>query len=92
MPYSGSKYAVRGIMEGLREEIRADKSNRVKTTVAYPYMVNTGLFKLSRNRFHQLLRMLEPEEVAEGVMMAQRTEMEEISIPGYLRVANNVLR
>ncbi|XP_045483613.1 estradiol 17-beta-dehydrogenase 11-like isoform X1 [Harmonia axyridis] len=92
LPYSCSKYAVRGIMEALREEIRADKSNKVKTTVIYPYMVNTGMIKVSRSRFQHFLKMLEPEDVAEGIIAAQRTEMEEVSIPGIWRVVNNVVR
>lgn len=38
--YSSTKYALRGLMEGLQEELRIDKSNIVATTV-FPGFINT---------------------------------------------------
>ncbi|XP_044762385.1 short-chain dehydrogenase/reductase family 16C member 6-like isoform X2 [Coccinella septempunctata] len=92
IPYVASKFAVRGIMEGLLDEIRVDKSNKIKTTVVYPYMVDTGLFKISKSRFPLLMRILKPEKVANSIIMAQRAELEEVSIPGSMRPLNNLVR
>lgn len=44
VPYCGSKYAVRGIMDSLSEELRS-KSNgfsNIKFTTVCPYMIDTG--------------------------------------------------
>lgn len=38
--YSSTKYALRGLMEALQEELRIEKSNIVATTV-FPGFINT---------------------------------------------------
>ncbi|CAD1474449.1 unnamed protein product, partial [Heterotrigona itama] len=48
VPYCSSKFAVRGLMEALCEELRVQNENKpsnIKFTTIYPYMVNTGLCK-----------------------------------------------
>ena len=62
VPYCGTKFAVRGIMEALSEELRADPAKpNVKFTTIYPYMVDTGLCKRPYTRFPSLLKMVKPE-------------------------------
>lgn len=86
VPYCGSKFAVRGMMEALEEEVRYDGGNtNIKFTTIYPYMANTGLCKHPHMRFTNLMKLLEPEEVAAGIIKAQRCGMDNCSIPGYLR-------
>ncbi|GEO78055.1 Short-chain alcohol dehydrogenase of unknown specificity [Companilactobacillus mindensis DSM 14500] len=80
--YSGSKYAVRAIMEGLRQEERA---NNIKTTVIAPGTVQTELFKSINNKDirEQLeslkdlpgadMQALQPEEIAEAVAFVINT-------------------
>ncbi|XP_031786336.1 short-chain dehydrogenase/reductase family 16C member 6 isoform X3 [Nasonia vitripennis] len=50
VPYCASKFAVRGLMEALSEELRISSSvggtkSNIKFTTIYPYMVDTGLCK-----------------------------------------------
>lgn len=74
--YSGTKFAVRAIMEGLREE---ERKNGIKTTVIAPGSVKTELFNSINNKeVRESLKeaqkqpgaemmALEPEEIAQAV-------------------------
>ena len=53
VPYCGSKYAVRGLMEALSEELREDaRQIDVQFTSIFPFIVDTGLCKKPRTRYH----------------------------------------
>ncbi len=45
VPYCGSKYAVRGMMEAMLEELRqtSNGKNKIKFTTVFPYMVSVSL-------------------------------------------------
>ncbi|KYQ56151.1 Short-chain dehydrogenase/reductase family 16C member 6 [Trachymyrmex zeteki] len=47
VPYCASKFAVRGLMESISEELRTSSKGKslIKFTTIYPYMVDTGLCK-----------------------------------------------
>ncbi|EOA07907.1 SDR family oxidoreductase [Pediococcus acidilactici] len=74
--YSGTKFAVRAIMEGLREE---ERQNSIKTTVIAPGSVKTELFdsinnkevreslKAAQKQPGAEMMALEPEEIAQAV-------------------------
>uniref|UniRef100_A0A1A9WDA6 Uncharacterized protein n=1 Tax=Glossina brevipalpis TaxID=37001 RepID=A0A1A9WDA6_9MUSC len=81
--YCGTKYAVRGLMKALAEELRRlNSENQIKTTIIYPYMNDTGLCKKPRFRFSSM-GLIKPKETAASIIKAQRTGIEEISIPRY---------
>lgn len=93
VPYCGTKFAVRGIMEALAEELRADaRKPNVKFTSIYPYMVDTGLCKRPHTRFPKLMKMLKPEDAAAAIIDAQRRGVVETSIPKYLLYLNCFMR
>lgn len=93
VPYCGTKYAVRGIMEALEEELRADpRKPKIKFTSIYPYMVDTGLCKRPHFRFPQLMKMVKPDEAAAAIIDAQRRGLAEASIPKYLLYLNTFMR
>ncbi|XP_014088374.1 17-beta-hydroxysteroid dehydrogenase 13 [Bactrocera oleae] len=82
VPYCGTKYAVRGLMEALSEELRhKNPQNNIKFTTIYPYMVDTGLCKRPRFRFPSLLHLVKPTDAAASIIRAQRTSIEHASIP-----------
>jgi len=103
VPYCAAKFAVRGLMQALQEEIRCDPRNlNIKFTTIYPYMVDTGLCKRPKIGFPNLMRLVTPTEAAEAIVKAQRRGIEEITIPRHFlyldrccrmfpRKANNVL-
>jgi len=94
VPYCGSKFAVRGSMESLAEELRAhsDGKSKIKFTTVCPYMVDTGLCKKVKIRFENFLRLLKPSEVAAAIISAQRRGIEELTVPRYMYYLNLYLR
>lgn len=77
--YCGTKFAVRAIMEGLRQEEREDN---IRSTIISPGLVNTELYKtISDKEFGESLRQasevpgigLTPDDVAEAVAYAVGT-------------------
>uniref|UniRef100_A0A182SWY7 Uncharacterized protein n=1 Tax=Anopheles maculatus TaxID=74869 RepID=A0A182SWY7_9DIPT len=93
VPYCGTKFAVRGIMEALSEELRADPAKpNIKFTTIYPYMVDTGLCKRPYTRFPSLLKMVKPDDAAAAIIDAQRRGLIEASIPKYLLYLNTWFR
>ncbi|KAJ9600726.1 hypothetical protein L9F63_026137 [Diploptera punctata] len=93
VPYCGSKYAVRGLMEALTEELRENaKQIDVKFTSIYPFIVDTGLCKKPRTRFPSLMGYVHPKTAASDIITAQRRNYNEVSIPRRLLYVNNILR
>ncbi|XP_050424637.1 estradiol 17-beta-dehydrogenase 11-like [Adelges cooleyi] len=96
VPYCASKFAVRGLMDALYEELRVGdtKNNKsdIKFTTVYPIMVNTGLVKKPRNRFPFLLDMQKPEKVANIIVKSMRRNYKEVSIPWLLLPLDRISR
>lgn len=93
VPYCASKYAVRGLMEAISEELREDaRINNVKFTTICPYMVDTGLCEKPRIKFPSILSMLGPSEAADEIITAMRRNYHEVSIPKSLLNINNICR
>ncbi|MDV7719502.1 SDR family NAD(P)-dependent oxidoreductase [Pediococcus ethanolidurans] len=92
--YSGTKYAVRAIMEGLRQE---EHRNNIKTTVIAPESVKTELFKSInnvdvRNSLETAMQQpnsemlgLDPEEIAQAVAFV-------IDTPANMAVNEMIIR
>lgn len=75
--YCGTKFAVRAIMEGLRQEERV---NNIKSTIVSPGSVNTDLYKtISDKTAQEALYKLQgeigmsPEDIAEAVVYVIET-------------------
>lgn len=89
--YCGTKFALRAIMEGLRQEQR---ENNIKSTVVSPGAVRTELYTTINNKAasEQLRQMqhqeglgLEPEDIAEAIVYA-------IGTPSHVSVSEVVIR
>lgn len=92
--YSGTKYAVRAIMEGLRQE---EHSNNIKTTIIAPGSVKTELFDSInndevRNGLKEAMKQpgsemmaLQPEEIAQAVAFV-------IDTPANMAVNEMIIR
>ncbi|XP_064538712.1 17-beta-hydroxysteroid dehydrogenase 13 [Drosophila montana] len=84
VPYCGTKFAVRGYMTALAEELRQkNPQNNIKLTTIYPYMIDTGLCKNPRYRFPNLFKLISPQAAAASIIEAQRQGLEEASIPRH---------
>lgn len=55
-------------------------------------MVDTGLCKKVHIRFESFMRLVTPPEAADAIISAQRTNLEEVSIPRYLFHLNKFVR
>lgn len=92
--YSGTKYAVRAIMEGLRQE---EHANNIKTTVIAPGTVKTELFNSINNQEIKKgleeatsqpgseMSAMQPEEIAQAVTFV-------IDTPANMSVNEMVIR
>lgn len=72
--YNGSKFAVRAIMEGLRQEQR---QNHIRTTIISPGAVNTELYKSISNEKNRQAEIetekaigIDPKNIAQAVVYA----------------------
>ncbi|XP_012260064.2 short-chain dehydrogenase/reductase family 16C member 6-like isoform X2 [Athalia rosae] len=95
VPYCGSKFAVRGIMEAIHLELRdamLPKQLNIKFTCIYPYMVDTGLCKKPKMRFPTLFSLVPPKTAAAEIVKAQRRNVQEASIPSVFFHINNIFR
>lgn len=89
--YCGTKFAVRAIMEGLRQE---ERENNIRSTIISPGLVNTELYKTIRDpQVGETLRKaseipgigLTPEQIADAVAYA-------ISTPDTVAVSEIIIR
>ncbi|KAI4500311.1 hypothetical protein M0802_004728 [Mischocyttarus mexicanus] len=95
VPYCASKFAVRGYMEALSEELRhgfKGKTSNINFTTIYPYIVDTGLCKKPKIKFKNIMAMLSPKETADLIAKAQRMNWLNISIPRYWLSSNSIIR
>lgn len=94
VPYCGTKFAVRGLMEALHEELREDKRDfsGIKLTVICPYIVDTGLCKNPKIKFPSLMKIVTPQIAADNIVDAVRRNYFEITIPSSLYYINKICR
>ncbi|KAF5283028.1 hypothetical protein FQA39_LY04899 [Lamprigera yunnana] len=80
VPYSATKYAVRGLMDSLRNEIRKDTSN-IQFTTVLPCIVDTGLITKFTLRLPISGVVISPKTAASCIISAQRRGLVEVTIP-----------
>lgn len=83
--YSASKSAIIGFDESLRLELKR-LGSRVRTTVACPFFVRTGMFAGVRTRFPWLLPIMTPEEVVKRILGAVRDDRRRVIMPRFAYV------
>lgn len=82
--YSASKFAVYGMDEALRLELRG---TQVHTLCVTPYFINTGLFDGVKTKIPFLLPILEPNYVARRIADAMEARQYYLEIPSILQLA-----
>lgn len=92
VPYCASKFAVRGMMESIYQELKLYPNCQVKVTIICPYMVDTGLCKRPVIRFEKMMKMLTPSEVATEIISAQRRNVLITTLPSHMLYMNNLFR
>lgn len=93
VPYSATKFGLRGLMETLREEYRVlEKDSAIKFTTINPIAVDTGLAKKPRNRFPLLIGVLTVGEVVDAILKAIKREEVEVSVPSTVSDFDKFMR
>jgi len=94
VPYCASKFAVRGLMESISEELRISSKGKslIKFTTIYPYMVDTGLCKKPKVKFPNALPLVSPGQAASQIIHTQRRNYREKSVPPYFLSLNAITR
>ncbi|EFN77115.1 short-chain dehydrogenase/reductase family 16C member 6 isoform X2 [Harpegnathos saltator] len=94
VPYCASKFAVRGLMEAISEELRTSTKGKsqIKFTTIYPYMVDTGLCKKPKIKYPHAMPLVSPQQAASEIIRAQRRGFREKTIPAYFLSLGTVLR
>lgn len=90
--YCASKFAVRGLMNALEEELfQLGLLDKIKLTTVYPVAINTGMFKEPRSRFPFLAPILETKDVAQKTLEAVLREDKEVVIPHHLMLMHRFM-
>lgn len=84
--YSASKFAVYGMDEALRLDLRKSNS-KVHTLCVTPFYINTGLFDGVKTKIPLLLPILEAEAVAKEIVDAIESRKHYLEIPKVLALA-----
>lgn len=91
--YCSSKFALRGLMESIHEELRSEgKLTGIRFTTIYPFYVNTGLARDPKYRFPYIFGVVSPVYAAEEIIKAIRRNYTEYSIPRCLFTLNSINR
>ncbi|KAK5645123.1 hypothetical protein RI129_006423 [Pyrocoelia pectoralis] len=83
IPYSTSKYAVKGLMDSLQKELALYENCQVKTTTIHPFFVDTQMVKQANAHFPSFIPIYKQDYVAKSIMNAQRREIIETTVPSY---------
>ncbi|KAL1450699.1 hypothetical protein WDU94_003032 [Cyamophila willieti] len=77
--YTSCKWAITGLMESLREELRLNPKNKIKTSVVCPYFVNTSAEYV--NNWTCRVPELSAERCAKDIVRGTRENQVIFSIP-----------
>ncbi|XP_021945270.1 short-chain dehydrogenase/reductase family 16C member 6 isoform X1 [Folsomia candida] len=96
VPYFASKFAIRGAMTALREEVQFDHPDKtgLHFTTVYPWFVKTPLLdQLNiKLRFPKLMPLLEPAYVAKKIVDGIESNLEHIFVPPTFKASLWMLR
>ncbi|XP_033332940.2 firelighter [Megalopta genalis] len=91
--YCSSKFAVRGLMEALQEELRSDpRTADIRFTTIYPFYVDTGLARDPKYRFPYIFGVVSTDYAAQEMIKAIRRNYTEYAIPRCLLTLNAINR
>ncbi|XP_058825302.1 estradiol 17-beta-dehydrogenase 11-like [Topomyia yanbarensis] len=89
--YTTTKYAMRGFMEELRDEIRhAGQTKFVKTTTIFPFFLNTRkemVDAISKIPYFSKIPLVDPNEAAKTIVRAIRINKRKAFVPDWVPVS-----
>ncbi len=85
--YSASKFAAFGFAESLRLEMAKEKTG-VNSLVVCPYFISTGMFEGVRTKYPRLLPILQPDYVAEKILVAIEEGRHQLIMPRFVNLVS----
>jgi len=79
--YCCSKFAVRGLSQAMLSEMDFLGKSNVKFTTVHPHITKTGMFNNTQARWPSVFPLLEPEWVADQVIIGTQEEREQLILP-----------
>jgi all-trans-retinol dehydrogenase (NAD+) len=83
--YCASKFAVYGLNESIRMEMRRIKS-KVKTTVVCPFFIDTGMFAGVKTRFPLFLPIMTSSYAAKKIVTAALKNKKQLVMPRFVGI------
>ncbi|MCW4458639.1 SDR family oxidoreductase [Microbacterium sp. MPKO10] len=85
--YAASKFAARGFAESLKAELRT-LGSPVRSMVACPYYIDTGMFAGVQTRFPRILPIMTPEYVVRRILDGIEGGRTELLMPRFTKLVN----
>jgi short-subunit dehydrogenase len=79
--YCCSKYAVRGLTQSMLSEMEFLGVKNVKFTSVHPHVIKTGMFNNTQAKWPHVFPLLEPEWVADQIIIGTQEEREQLILP-----------
>ncbi|XP_050438857.1 short-chain dehydrogenase/reductase family 16C member 6-like [Adelges cooleyi] len=84
-PYAATKFGVTGFMASLREELRANPNNKIKTTAIHPFFLDSAPINVKHWDVKSVLPSLSIPQVAKAAITGIKREHEVVSVPEFLK-------
>lgn len=93
IPYSASKFAIRGLHEALYIELRqTHPGNKLHLMLVSPFIVETGMVKRPRIRFPSILGTVDTASAAKSIISSMRRRAAIVFIPDIFYYLSNFIR
>jgi len=93
VPFSASKFAIRGMMEALYIELRqTNPGNKIHLMLVSPFIVDTGLVKRPRIRFPGVIGIIDVTTAAATIIASMRRRAAIVFIPDMFYYIANFVR
>jgi len=92
VPYSATKFAMTGFMEGLHYELMSSQVNNISLTTVHPFLISDNKEAKPRTRYQELIGMVSVEETVKNILDGIRRNEKEVFIPKSLHMMARLFR
>lgn len=92
VPYSATKFAMTGFMEGLRHELSRDKIQNIVTTIVHPFLISSDPIPATTARYQGLIGIESIESAVDQIIEGILNQESEVFIPKKLYYMTSLLK
>jgi len=93
VPYSATKFAMTGFMEGLNYELMVDKAKNIVITTVHPFLVSTdAVLRKPSLRYQGLIGIVSVKKAVDEILLGIQREDRDVYIPSSLHGLTRILR